>query len=366
MKKIGIYTFWNVPNYGGFLQAYSLQKAIENYIEESDVLQFSYLDIAHYQAYYGLWPHGWKWLLNPSCIRDVLHRFINPSKRDVLMKFLQYYDTMIPHTKEKTLYEIENKEFDAIVLGSDIVWDYSIDFFNHDVHLFGNRLNSENIVSYAASFGTVTSETKVPQYVLDGLENMKAISVRDMNSVELVRQYTGREAEWVIDPTFLIDFDMDEHIQDPGLDDYIVVYGSNFTNELIAGAREYADVHRCKLICLDSFDDSFQWCDRHIAQDEMDPFKWCSYFKYAKAVFTCTYHGLMFGIIFRKPIIFNPTPFIMAKADYFIQYLGLKDVLVDKKSFVEKIMWDWDYDKIQLHIEELKNKSIAYLKESLN
>ena len=74
----------------------------------------------------------------------------------------------------------------------------------------------------------------------------------------------------------------------------------------------------------------------------------------------------MFGLIFKKPIIFNPTPFIMAKADCFIQYLELEDVLVNKKSFAEKIGWNWDYEKIQLRIKKLKNKSIAYLKESLN
>ena len=52
--KIGIYTFWNVPNYGTFMQAYALQKIIGRIFPGDDVRQIAYLNPRHYKAYYGI------------------------------------------------------------------------------------------------------------------------------------------------------------------------------------------------------------------------------------------------------------------------------------------------------------------------
>ena len=48
---IGILTFWNVPNYGTFAQAYALQKAIAAIDEQRDVRQIAYLNKKHYNSY---------------------------------------------------------------------------------------------------------------------------------------------------------------------------------------------------------------------------------------------------------------------------------------------------------------------------
>lgn len=36
---VGILTFWNVPNYGTYAQAYALQKILENVIADHDIRQ---------------------------------------------------------------------------------------------------------------------------------------------------------------------------------------------------------------------------------------------------------------------------------------------------------------------------------------
>ena len=121
-----------------------------------------------------------------------------------------------------------------------------------------------------------------------------------------------------------------------------------------------------KIICLNSLNDIYDWCDETIDQDELNPFEWAGYFKYAEIIMTCTYHGLLFGLIFNKKIVFNPTQFILDKAMSLINELNLKEVLIDTTSFFNKVEYSWDYNIINMKLSELKTKSILYLRESLD
>ena len=257
MKEIGILTFWNVPNYGAFLQAYALQKAISSLDKDYDVKQIAYLEPVHYRQYYAINNTKFRYgILDPRTYLNIAKRLFS-SKIKELKPFLGYYKDFIPCTVPFTKKDLQTKHFDSVVLGSDIIWDYSIGFFNNDVFLFGNNLNSENIISYAASFGTVKSETICPKYVKIGLQNLSAISVRDENSKNLVKQYAGRESTIVCDPTILWDFMNDENIPQVNESKYIIVYGSKFKPEFIKGCVDYAKKNNLQIICLDYLDDTF-------------------------------------------------------------------------------------------------------------
>ena len=52
MNDINILTFWGVPNYGTFAQAYALQASIQKAYPEYDVKQINYLCQKHYKQYY--------------------------------------------------------------------------------------------------------------------------------------------------------------------------------------------------------------------------------------------------------------------------------------------------------------------------
>ena len=367
--RIGIYTFWNVPNYGTFMQAYALRNAIQSLKPDAKVQQISYLDPVHYAKYYKVIPKEYTHpLLRRGFYGNVLQNILSKDKIKSRKKFISYYE-MIENTGNLTVEQLKKTEFDCVVLGSDIIWDWSIAFFNHDVHLFGNDFSSKKVVSYACSFGTVKSGMAAPEYVRNGLKLQEAVSVRDQNSARLVEEISGRKAEIVADPTFIWDMRNDTNISARKIEDkYIAVYGSDFQPGLVQGAREYAKKHGLKIVCLDSLDDSFGWCDINIAQDEMNPFDWCSYFKYADIIFTCTYHGLMFGLIFNKPIVFSPTQFILDKVSSLMEYIELNEPFVELKDFKAKAEWDWNlsYKKIiNPRLNTLKNNSIHYLEEAL-
>ena len=365
MKRIGILTFWNVPNYGTFLQAYALQKVIDSFSADYDVKQIAYLEPKHYRQYYAInniqFHYG---LIDPRTYLNIARRLFS-NKIKELKPFLNYYKDFIPCTEALTKGTLSEKQFDSVVLGSDIIWDYSIRFFGNDGYLFGNNLKANNIISYAASFGTVKAENECPVYVKQGLANLSAISVRDENSQTLVKKYVNKNSTIVCDPTILWDFVNDKNI--PNVEDskYIIVYGSDFKPELVKGCVDYAKKNNLQIICLDSLDDTFDWCDKNIKQNELNPFQWLSYFKHADSIFTCTYHGLMFSLIFNKKSVFSPTQFIMDKASSLIDFLALRSVLLDFNTFEQKADWEWDYNKINARFDELKKASLQFLRDNL-
>ena len=202
--------------------------------------------------------------------------------------------------------------------------------------------------------------------MVDGIKGLDYISVRDENSADIVEEITGIRPPVVLDPTWLWDFSNDNNIIKPKFDNYIIVYGVLFTKEFINQTIEYSHKKGYKLICLACNDDKYDWCDILIQQSELSVFEWLGLFKYAEKVVTSTYHGLMFGLIFNKPLAFCKSDFIVAKAESFLKKIGLYDLYVTECSSVERMLGlEWDYQTINHIIEIERNKSMLFLHKAL-
>lgn len=364
MDDISILTFWGVPNYGTFLQAYALQKYLQAEYPQKRVVQIAYLNKKHYNKYFRWIDTDYKcFLINPKFYLGVVRSFGKKKKLREIRQFAEYYD-IIPHTETMTSRVLAHHEFGNVVIGSDIVWDFSVKFFGNDRFLFGNGLRAKNKIAYAASFGMVQRHTEIPQYVTDGLRGLNKVSVRDQNSANIVQDVCGYHADIVIDPTFLWDFCRDPRIKDPAMKNYVVVYGSFFSEEQAKAVKDYAAQRNLIIVCLNSLDDHHEWCDIQINQDKLDPFEWLGYFKCAEVVMTCTYHGLMFGLIFKKKVFFNMTDFIYAKASSFIEALGISDLLLQDDPYVA-LNTQWDYAEIDKKIEGFVRGSKNFLADAI-
>lgn len=360
---IGIYTFWNVPNYGTFAQAYALQKVVQNMFPNKSVKQIAYLDEKHYNFYYSRVPSCKIW--HKQFYKELFTRNTKSvnAKRDL---FLKNYNT-IPHTEEFTKSSLQIASFDTVIIGSDIVWDYSFDCFNNDHFLFGLNFNAKNIISYAASFGTIKKSQKHPDYVIDGLKKFKYITVRENNSAEIVENVLGYKPGIVLDPTWLWDFNNDPRVEKSPFKHYLVVYGQDFTKSFIEEIKEYSRKKQLKLICLDCNNDDYSWCDVILHQDELTPYQWFGILKDADAVATSTYHGLTFGLIFNKKMAFCKSEFILAKASSFLKELNLYDLYTnDSNGALDMLDKDWDYHEINKKIEIMRQKSLNQLREMIN
>ena len=236
-----------------------------------------------------------------------------------------------------------------------------MDVFNNDPLLFGVGFHAE-VNAYAASFGTVSSDANLPDYVLKALKNMRYISVRDKKSAAVVERLTGKRPKVVLDPTWLWNFNEDRNVIKPKEEGYILVYGQDFTPDFINNLCTYAKVSKRRIIALDCNNDHYGWCDEMISQKDLTPFQWLGYFKYAAVVATSTFHGITFSLIFNKNFAFCKTSFIMAKVDQFLKELNLFELFdKDENDVFGMLNHDFNYPLINKIIEKKKEESLAFL-----
>ena len=105
-------------------------------------------------------------------------------------------------TNRNTLVNISN-QFDIIVVGSDIIWDFEFSFTGQDSVYFGNGLRPKlKLISYAASMGR--SKSSVPASLSQNLRYFTNVSVRDDNTKNFITPLIETEVTKVLDPTLLM------------------------------------------------------------------------------------------------------------------------------------------------------------------
>lgn len=201
--KVAIFTLPLVNNYGGILQAYALQRALESYGFEAPVVNLKIRQ---------------RGLFSRDYLKFLLAKLIYFKKyKNAEFSTLRYYaDTQrfiaqnIETTREiyspaalKRLFEQE--KFGACVLGSDQVFNPPyFDAFENDFSL-GFAPQECIKIAYAASFGGESFKgARDLELHKANLAKFKAISVRERNGTALCESVFGISgAAFVLDPTLL-------------------------------------------------------------------------------------------------------------------------------------------------------------------
>ena len=201
--KVAIFTLPLVNNYGGILQAYALQRALESYGFEAPVVNLKIRQ---------------RGLFSRDYLKFLLAKLIYFKKyKNAEFSTLRYYaDTQrfiaqnVETTREiyssaalKRLFEQE--KFGACVLGSDQVFNPPyFDAFENDFSL-GFAPQSCIKIAYAASFGGESFKgARDLELHKANLAKFKAISVRERNGTALCESVFGISgAAFVLDPTLL-------------------------------------------------------------------------------------------------------------------------------------------------------------------
>lgn len=283
--KIGILTHQYINNYGAFLQAYALQKAIVELFPDDEVQIIDYLNIKHYLINAGGWFRCYKDREDLKCwLQKIKLPFTFASARS---------NEMALSKRCFNAKQINNLKFDCIIVGSDEVWNYKDTKGNAQIK-FGKGLNCENLIAYAPSVGKTNVDEILPDYVVDGIRNFKAVSARDDLTFELAKKITGVEPTRVLDPTFLSDFPKVElkFVHKPYL---LFYYCERLPENVQKQIFEYAKLHGLAVYGAGE-------CDKRYTDITVNlkPFEWIAMFKNAEFVFTGTFHGAVFSILNRR------------------------------------------------------------------
>lgn len=299
--KVGILSMQRIQNYGSFLQAYGLKHLLE---ELGCEVQF-----VDYHPGKTLIPADGGTGLNRklSKVKDVLKQN-GPLKEKIrFIKYKKNYaSNYYPYLgiTDKMNY---SPELDVLVIGSDEVFNCVQNNTNvgFSQELFGQGNKAKKLISYAASFGNTTlkklEQYRVKEKVAEWLKDFDAISVRDKNSGEIVKELTGQEPIYNLDPVLIYDFigkckEIPTAVPDK---EYMLLYGysGRFNKVECKEIRRYADSKGLKIFCIGGVQDC---CDKFI---DVNPFTVIAYFQNADCVITDTFHGTIMSVITHRQFV---------------------------------------------------------------
>lgn len=325
MKKIGICTLYFANNFGAILQAFSLQEVLKKMGYD---VQF--IKIKDFEKQVGI------------------------SNLEEFEKSKEYLNI------SKENYDNTRHKYDAIIIGSDEVWNLNNNSFEHLDEYFGIKLNADKLVTYAPSANGTTIE-KLREVYEDKIDfsTIHELSARDKQTQKLIKDASGRDATIVLDPTLLMEsFDKYAIYKEPEKKDYIVIYGYTFSKTEQEKIKAFAKKNNKTIYSLGFKQD---WCETLKA----NIFEFLGYIQKADYVITNTFHGLLFSIILEKEfVIFSNN---VSKINDMLEKFELKDrdaVEVQDLSdiFKNKI----NYEKINGIKLEKRKESLNFLKNAIN
>ncbi len=225
-KKVGVLTFHKCINYGSYWQARCLVEGLRARGHDAELLDHDCELVRRAEARCAFQP-------------KLPERTPRRELRDYAVKTRKFTEAIAALPQSPT-FSVRQPEavgdYDAIVVGSDEVWNFRHPWYGGTPIFFGDGLRPGRLVSYAASFGNHGAWDGISDEWGRKLGRFDSISVRDENSWHLVRDGTGREPPIVLDPVLQF---ADAIKVDPVSTDqpYALVYGHGFPDWLTAMAR---------------------------------------------------------------------------------------------------------------------------------
>ena len=341
-KKVHIVTVYNSLNPGSFLQATSLYKAVE---------KLGY-DVAFYKI-------GARSLYKSAFIESIYML-----KKGDIKSMLSKFKMAALFTKELKNYNISttfDKDNDLFVLGSDEIWNVARKNMADYPIFWGEGLPQERCVAYAPSLNNATEEhiKKLP-FVLNAMEKLHSISVRDTYSLETLKTVTNRDIAEVCDPTLLLTKEEHEKVtKECAHKDYIFVYvyAKAVSEADIKAIQEFAKAKGKKLI---AFGSAHKWCDENVFGTAYD---FMSYINNADYVCTSTFHGTIFSIIFQKQfaVLGNKN----RKVAELLNAIGI-DRHASSNTLQQVLGTEYNKSDVLEKQDALRKASLAYLKDALD
>jgi len=290
--KIGIVTHFNAPNYGAMLQAYALQTHLQ--ARGHGVVFFD--NVIRVEKY----TTGQ--LFSPLSLKSFRTKLARNMDIEMFQRFQHHFATTQRYDYISSVLP-NPPDCDCFIVGSDQVWNVDI----HQQHLqlvFLDAFPSKALrVAYAASFGRPVPD-KVRAEIGGYLKNFSAISVREKNAVEWVRELSGKEAEWVCDPTLLCESEQYDallpespaDVEAPYVFSYLLVPVKRHPTKAVA---KHLGIKRVKTHLRGG-------AMMFGVQAKIGIEEWLQRIKRASLVITNSYHGTLFAIIYKKPFLTLP------------------------------------------------------------
>ena len=291
--KIAQLALNSYDNYGNLLQKYALHKTLKKFASSTEVLWYSGNNRFWVESG-ELPPHS---EFNPN---DTTKFYLYESVR--MAKIKEFEERYVKVRFDLPYIEEIADEYDFFVMGSDQVWN---PFCGELARMtpsirFLDFVPREKKIAYAASIALKELPEKYIETWQRGISTFPHISVREANSVGLIKNLTGLDAELVIDPVLLLT--PEEWLQvaqrPSWLNEkyergYILTYlFDNIRLPEVQRLSKELNLPIINLLDIKNFN--------HYITGESE---FLYLFAHATAIFTNSFHGTAFSILFKRPFV---------------------------------------------------------------
>jgi hypothetical protein len=349
MKKVGIITLHFYENFGSVLQAYALKTAIDRIGGyKADIINYI-PDLETYRYF------------SDNCL---IQQFESKKKKfdNFRRNEIGISDTTIAREK---LFDVE---YDYYITGSDQVWNR--DITKGDTAYFLDFVGRKPRIAYAASMAVEDEKTDTTLFKRY-MPLFDFVSVRENSHREFIQQFTEKPVYSVADPVMLLvpdDYKKITRIPDDSetppvkKEPFMLFYF--LTHDPVA--LDYANM-MSKILGLRLIHYFADFPKRVFPSGSADmtfagPGEFLWYIKNAELIFTNSFHGTVFSILFEKPFYTYTV-----KRKMLSRILDLtSDLELEKQRFwgfetMENLTLNVDYSIVRKHIDDKRQQAKGFL-----
>ena len=302
MSRVGILTLHHSYNCGSMLQAFALQETLERMGHEVRVINFSNEGQARL----------YRVLERPTSLKRIVKDLLlAPRAGRIRRNFAAYERFMTEHLHldgpvVRHREELDDAGYDAVIAGSDQVWNVTID--DGDDAYFLPWVTGARRVAYAPSFGarSIARFSPDPRIHAGWLKDFDALSIRERNGRRWIRELIGVDAPVLLDPTLLLDagdYAPLEH-RPPGLPgEYLFYYAPSYSRPINRFVAAIAKRHGLAVVAFNAktFYVKGMGLTGFVLPAVEGPAAYLALIRGAAAVVTTSFHGTVFSTIYRRP-----------------------------------------------------------------
>ena len=320
--RICIFTFPQGINYGGLLQCYAMATELRKLGHEVKFLDYKTFFPGRLKHIYNTWRSSKstigfikRFAKSFKYYSGIEVPWSDPKRWDAFDEFRRKYIPLTPVLDRSTIGNYMNENFDAVIIGSDQVWT---NVAAADKTYFGGwspKFKGLKI-SYAACSAHKEISKRVHKEFKSLFEDFDILTVRDKTTAHLVESVTGNRPAIVSDPTLLHDFKeftTGSNSEDPYIATYIL--GSEIPGGHKAAIDKIKQLLgkdlKVKGIMTSNLHPTLEACVDE-PHTEFGPEEWVRTIAGASALYTDSFHAIMFAMKFNIPFVAYYTDILRA------------------------------------------------------
>lgn len=366
-------------NYGAALQGYALIKQLR--LLGHDAHDINYLSARTYV------PQQYSFL--KRTLRRIPYLF---NFKNLKNKYLQYKNKKNIYILKQAFIEFINdfkliynegefftfkqlteasKDFDAFIVGSDVVWNpYSYNKKNDEGFFLDFVDTHAKRVAYAPSFGVSTLPDESIRTLKYYLSKFDALSVREKSGMQIIKDTAGLDVPVVLDPTLLLDpseYDDIIRVPDNLPAQYIAAYKFGNIEDTDEKIKEISRRLKIPVVYIPA-----AFSMPHNARYDLGPREFLGVIRNAELVLSDSFHCTVFALINHRPFLTfyrtvpEPGKDINSRMTDILKTVEMSDRLIKPSDEIKyDKLFDLNFDNADKIIDRMRKESLKYLKNAL-